>query len=120
MKTNSISAPEIAPYDSANNYKGHTILNIKGTYYNLAVSYVPPGEEGRKVHGGPMVPGPWAKTFGLCSVIHNGSSESKANEAKNKAARTVEVSDGDEISIDGNRYSVKVFRREYIALSIVS
>ena len=82
-------------------------LKIEGTLTRVAISYVGTGFEGRQESGEPMVPGPWASTFGLGSMLTAG-----------RVAREPEitVADGDVLSIDGVDFRVRVYRREYVAL----
>ncbi len=89
-------------------------FKIAGTYHRVGLCLTLEGEEARQDCGGEMIPGPWAATYGLCSVI-----------AASRIARkpTVEIADGDVIAIPHKHgesaytyYRVRIFRREYVAL----
>lgn len=83
-----------------------------GTYFKrFGVLAVPRGQEGRRVMDGPMVPGPWADTFGLCTVIDNFPEKRAAERATD-----IVVTDGRLIEIDRVTYRAKVYDREYINL----
>jgi hypothetical protein len=91
----------------------YTILRIAGTYHRLAICEVAEGESGRQEMHGPLVEGPWAATFGLCSVI---TSYDRSEEIADEESRTIDVQDRDMISISGNVYRIEVYRREFIRL----
>lgn len=89
-------------------------LKIAGTYTRCGISFILEGEEGRQDYGGPMIPGPWAATYGLGACI-----------ASSRIARKphIEVTDGDVICLPHRHgdsaytyYRVRIYRREYIAL----
>jgi len=93
------------------------VLVVNGRY-RLGIGSVPRGAEGRQVHEGPMVPGPWAYTYGLATVmaanpVHGTGAEMRRKAAENKVHH---VATGDQVSIDGVTYEVKVFRRQFIDL----
>ena len=113
MKTTTIIPNVLPSQNDRTGYKKYTILNIKGTYYNHAVFSVLKGESARQVFQGPLVEGPWASTFGLCSMLvaHDNSAE-----LAEEASRTIEVQSGDIIKVEGTFYEVEVYRREYIRL----
>lgn len=74
------------------------------------------GGASRRVTEGPLVPGPHAATFGLCSVIDNhGGTGRDIDEAKT-AGLWVEVAEGDVLDIEGTLYRIRIVRREYLAL----
>jgi hypothetical protein len=94
----------------------HVLVGPRGI--RKGVSAVPRGSEGRQVHGGPMVPGPWAYTYGLATCIcanpENGTyGEMKRLRAENKVHA---VDDGTRLSIDGVTYEVVMDRGEWINL----
>ena len=85
------------------------ILVQKGTFNRFAIGGVPKGHEGRKEHGGDMVPGPWHYMYGLCAVIAKNPAHSTSAEmekARNEN-RVIEVSDGTELKIDGLPYVIR-------------
>lgn len=89
-------------------------LLIAGTYTRVAICLTLEGEEARQDCGGEMIPGPWAATYGLCSII---ASSRIAHKPK------IEVADGDVICIPHSHgesaytyYRVRIFRRQYVAL----
>ncbi len=92
----------------------YTILVINGRH-NHAVGCIKAGDSARKVCGGPLVPGPWAYTFGLGACL-TADYEGKAEELAREAQRTIDIESGDLIRVDGNVYRVEIFRREYIKL----
>ena len=79
----------------------------------FGVGFIPEGSEGRQVKYGPMVPGPWAFAFGLCSVIDNFGGTG-AERKRNLAAGTEhDVEDGDSVTIDGVEFVVRVTRNGF-------
>ena len=70
------------------------------------------GHEGRQVCQGPMVPGPWASTFGLCTVICSDTCQNTgAVSARAIEAGTEEiVEDGDLVRMDGTVYEIGLKR----------
>lgn len=81
-------------------------LRVNGRWHH-GLSHVRPGDEGRQVQDGPMVPGPWSYAFGLCTSL-----------TSSRVAKlpVVDVETGDVLSIDGINYRVLVYRQQYIAL----
>ena len=87
--------------------EGETMLSTNRGRYRFNVGHVPVGEESRKEFGGPMVPGPWAYTYGLCSVIDNhGGTGAEIAKAKDEG-RGLEVKDGDLLRVAGHVYTVR-------------
>lgn len=92
-------------------------LRVLGTGYRpehgdrFGVIFVPVGCEARKDHGGPMVPGPWASAHGLCTVVDNFGGT--AREAADRVAAGLEhvVNVGDVVEIEGERYTVELWKR---------
>ena len=81
-----------------------------GFFWRHAVGAVPRGAEARRVFQGPMVPGPWAYTFGKCQVIDNyGGSGAEA--ARNREAGIEHtITEGQRVVIDGVVYRVRFHR----------
>lgn len=81
-------------------------LHAPGSY-RCGVGTCKRGEEARQEFEGPLVPGPWAYAYELCTMI-----------ASSRVAHTpcIEVADGDVIALDGIEYRVRAYRRDYIAL----
>jgi len=94
-------------------------LPYRGYFKRFAVGVVVKGAEGRRDFGGPMVPGPWAYAFGLCTVIDNhGGTGAEAE--RNRAANTEHtINDGDLLELDGNVYKIRVVGREHLKLDLV-
>ncbi len=90
--------------------KGCIDLRIAGTYYRHGIGTVRRGEEGRQVSHGPMIPGPWAYAFGLCTVI---------SDPPSNIPEYIDVSDGEFLTIDGDVYLIRVVRREWIELDLI-
>jgi hypothetical protein len=72
----------------------------------FGVGGIPKGQTGRKISQGPLVPGPWAFTFGLCTVIDNYGGTGAEIERNEKANREHAVLDGDIVVFDGRKYTV--------------
>jgi hypothetical protein len=122
MKTANNNTPTtVTPYQSTPEYTKHkaTILRIANTYDRFHAGAVLAGDEARQVMNGPMVPGPWAYTFGLCITIHNGSAEMKRREKEDEESRTVIIKEDDLLEIEGTVYRVQISRREYVNLIAV-
>lgn len=86
-----------------------TVISVAGRRFGIGA--VPRGFSGRKVTDGPLVPGPWAYTYGLATVIDN-YPERRAAER----ARDIEVMDEDKLEIDGVWYKVHCTRFGYVDL----
>ena len=96
--------------------KTYHTLQLKNTRHRFGIGCVQRGEEARREFQGPMVPGPWAYTYGLCTVIDNYGGTGR--ESAEKLAEGTEhiVEDGNLLEIDDVVYEVNVYRREYIRL----
>jgi hypothetical protein len=88
----------------------------KGYDRRWGVGIVPAGQTGRQTTGGPLVPGPWAYTFGKATVL---SAEPMAE------APSVRVEWGDTIVLDGVPFEIQPLWRfgrpdpEYAALILI-
>lgn len=88
-----------------------------GYGHRYGICFIPSGDEGRQKFQGPMVPGPWAKTYGLSTVIAANPEMGTGAEIRRNRAAGLEftVADGDEIVLtDRNvvtRFRVTVLTR---------
>lgn len=92
----------------------HVLVTPNGT--RKGVGAVPAGSHGRKVMHGELIPGPWAYTYGLATVLdnHGGTgAEMRRLAAEDKVHH---VEDGTRLHIDGVLYRVEVVRHDYITL----
>lgn len=99
-----------------------TYQSITGreTYKRFGLGFVPKGSSARQVTAGPLVPGPWPFSFGLCTVIDNyGGSGRESSENKAKGIEH-DVKDGDIVQFGTEKWSVRVVRREFIEFDRVS
>jgi len=79
----------------------------------FGVGLVAEGDEGRQEFGGPMVPGPWAFSYGLSVCIDNHGGTG-AERQRNLAAGTEhDVNEGDIVEIDGHSFVIKVTRNGF-------
>lgn len=67
---------------------------------------IPVGERARQEHGGPLVPGPWAATYGLASCIDNHGGTGAEARRKREAGLEHTVRAGSLVRIDGVVYVV--------------
>lgn len=65
----------------------------------FGVGYVPAGKSGRKEQGGPLVPGPWAFTYGLAVVLDTNGGSGRERERGIAAGVEHDVSDGDLVRV---------------------
>lgn len=72
---------------------------------------------GRIVFQGPMVQGPYASLFGLCSVIDNHGGTGREMRDAEAAGQLFRVEPGDTIVLEGVRYTVSVCPRGYPELT---
>lgn len=93
----------VRPGDSL---KCDMILVEKGTYNRFKIGGVPKGSEGRKEHGGELIPGPWHYIFGLCTVIDNHGGTGAEMDRARQQKLVLEVSPGDKLVIDGIEYTL--------------
>lgn len=90
--------------------------------YRHGLGWIEKGDDGRRVQGGPMVPGPWAFAFGLSTSITSDPRSGTGYEAKTgrEAGTEFPVRDGDLLLIDGSVYEVETFRHEeYVNLHLL-
>ena len=66
---------------------------------SLGVLVIPEGSNGRQVHEGPLVPGPWGGTFALASVI--------SDRPGKEPTLTVNLTEGSILVINGEPYAVR-------------
>ena len=87
-------------------YRGTTLTKRFG------ICFVAEDQEARQEFEGPLVPGPWAQTFGLATAICSDPSlNSSAESARNIAAGTEAiVADGDLIQIDQHLFRIEIYR----------
>lgn len=99
-----------------------TILHLKGTYHKYYAGHVPEGESAVQEYQGPRVPGPWAYTFHMTSMLTDEPMEVKKARRAEEDARTVVVEDGDFIELAGEVYQIRKYRGEstYLDLDLVS
>lgn len=105
------NATKVFPYigtgERKHNDQEPTTLTTCNGRFRFNVGHVPKGEADRQVTHGPLVPGPWAYAFGLCTFISDsGSSADELDQAKAEN-RHLEVADGDLIEVAGNVYKVR-------------
>lgn len=90
-------APEVS-------LKGTRLLHRKGTYRYFHVGAVARGQSGRKVNGGPLVPGPWAFSFEKATVLSDSAAFRERDAAEREDA--IVVDNGSRIWVDGVQYTV--------------
>lgn len=86
------------------------VLALRGTYKRFGIGAVPRGKEGRRVSHGALVPGPWAFTFGLATVLAANPAMSTGAERQRNIAAGIEheVEAGDQIRFDDVTYLVTI------------
>jgi len=72
----------------------------------FAVGCVREGESGRQEHQGPLVPGPWAYAFPLCSVIDNYGGTGAEIARERAAGNVIDAKLGDVLVVDGRGYVI--------------
>jgi len=101
----------------------HARLIIAGAENGLAgygVVVIPAGSSARQVQGGPLVPGPWAATFGLCTVIDNAGGTGAEVARETARGDAIRVAAGDTVRLtDAVTVRVTIGRREYPDLTVV-
>jgi len=76
------------------------------------------GDSARMVTGGPLVPGPWAYTYGLASVMTDDRRGTGWDIEQGRINGTViDAVVGDVLSIDGTDYVVGLCPRRYVTLT---
>lgn len=96
--------------------KSPNVLKVASCRYlgrgvRLGIGYVPAGSAARQEQGGPLIPGPWAYTYPLASVIDN-EGGTGAESARGLAAGTEYVAEvGDRFTIAGAVYVLTDSRR---------
>ena len=88
-------------------YDGHRGTPLSKRF---GIGMVPAGCEGRQVDFGPVVPGPWAYTFGLGTCICSNPGMGTHAESQRKLAAKTEhvVEDGDVLAMGGAIFTVKI------------
>lgn len=86
--------------------------------YRFNVGYIDPTGECRRVHGGPIVPGPYAYAFGLGTAITADPRMSTAYEADMQRGLGIEheVNEGDLIQLGYELFRVRFDRDQWIEL----
>lgn len=82
-----------------------------------------PDDLNRIVDGGPLVAGPHAYAFNLCTVIDNHGGTGAKMDREREAGLLIEVNEGDTIEAEGYTYRVQFLpnrRNEYVELVLVS
>lgn len=72
------------------------------------VMQVAAGDEGRRQHGGPMIPGPWADVWGMPGVIDNHGGSAADMRREDASGLLIRCEPGDVLVLDGERYTVEV------------
>lgn len=108
--------------DATPEYRGDTltsrhVLALRGTDYRAGVGAVARDGWGN-TDNGVATPGPWAYTYGLCTVIAANPEMSTGAAIRRNRAEGIEhdVEAGDIVEFDRIRYRVRVERRQYIML----
>jgi hypothetical protein len=70
------------------------------------VGYVPRGCEARQIDGGPVVPGPWAFTYGCVAVIDNYGGSRAEIDGEEANGGVIRAKVGDRLVIDGVAYRI--------------
>lgn len=111
MNTTSAQTLTLTPSryaDDVDRHNSPNVIAVKSRYargvVRLAVGFVGPLGSARQEQGGPLVPGPWAYTFPLSTVIdNNGGSGAEARRNREAGIEwTAEI--GDLFEIDGDVY----------------
>jgi len=102
--------------DTTTGTKVATTLRLRGTFHRFGLGFVAEGDEGRQEMHGPLVPGPWAYAFGLCTVIDNYGGTGREAAEREEAGLEHEVSAGDVVVVGGHRYTVRIERGQYLYL----
>jgi len=86
----------------------HTIRIMGRTLSRFGLCFVPNGSQCRKVCGGPLVPGPWAFHYQLCTVMASNPKYGSGEVSKERVAKGLEhwVSLGDHIKINNLVYRI--------------
>jgi hypothetical protein len=91
--------PTILPYRGGPDDTA-TVLAFEGRTFH--VGYVPEGEQGRKIYGGPLIPGPWAYVFGLPFAI------TEQGEPGKQPDEPVPIYEGALLRVCGQVYRVRI------------
>lgn len=99
------------PGISEKNRVSATVLRMhckhSGHVSRLMVSYTPADGLSRREFQGPILPGPYASTFPLASVIDNFGGTAKESADMTAAEMEYEVTEGDEFLMDGIRWVIR-------------
>lgn len=117
MTTATTQTPIVVALAKEPNFRGAiarkclTRFTLKGSRSWSGVGYVAEGESGVQVHGGPMVPGPWAYGFPLCHVLDNHGGTGAEQQRLREAGLLLELEGGELVEIDGTLYQAVIERR---------
>lgn len=75
--------------------------------------------KGRAVDQGPLVQGPYAFAFGLCTVIDNHGGTAAEIEQAKAEGRLYHLKAGDNVEIAGTVYKVVLCKRGYVKFAVV-
>ena len=97
------------------------IAGAENGFTGYGICFIPKGAEGRQVFQGPMVPGPWASTFGLATVIAAGGRGTGYDVEQGKlAGQVIEAEPGDRLVLDTDTVvEITLDRYRYPVLTVV-
>jgi hypothetical protein len=105
----------VVPVASLRNNYGRGVLSAEDVILvvrdqrgvGFGLGFVPEGVEARQETGGPMVPGPWAYSYGLPAVLSaDGHGSAWEREEARKAGLLIEAVEGDLLDVDGTLYRI--------------
>ncbi len=98
----------------------HTLRLRPSIITRFGIGSIGVGQEARKYMNGPLIPGPWAYTFGLSTILDNHGGSGRESTDALAAGTEHMVDDGDLLEIDGHTYRIRVIRDKHIALDAVA
>lgn len=85
----------------------------------FGIGFIPQGCEERQVIQGPMVPGPWAYCYGLCTVIDNHGGTGSEMRSLEERGLVHHIERDDIVVVDGTRHLVEATRNGYPSLTVL-
>lgn len=102
-------------------FKGRLRVEGSNNWAGWLIGCIPAGEEARRVSHGPMVPGPWAWTSPMASVLsaEPAFSTGAVMEREKREGRLIDAKEGDVLIMCGDRYVIGFCRRGFVTLTLM-
>lgn len=120
MKTFKIERmrPLSSPDDPSIMFEGRMMVKGARNFVGYRVGFCRRGYSARQIDSGPLVPGPWAFTFGCAAILDNHGGSRAEMDGERANGLLIEATPGDVLTYDGESYRIEFHPqgREWIEL----